>query len=237
MEQVDSILNPTVYLGSLEFREPVTTLTDFAVALLCLFAFFSLGKKSRPSSPSLPFYRTYFLCIAIGLLSAAWIGHAFQAYFSYEWKALGWVFGIIGHAALAMASLSDARGVLGDRWFQLLRGLIILLFASFLIWIASPMRSFQVTQLASGTFIAGFALPLHLYRYWKLRSPGSLLIITAACYGILPAIVYNQQISLNRWFNYHDISHVLMFGFMMMMFLGVRSIQEVAVERSKHLST
>jgi len=37
-------------------------------------------------------------------------------------------------------------------------------------------------------------------------------------------LVYNNQLSGGQWFNYHDISHVLMATFMFLMYRSVREL-------------
>ena len=41
---MDEILNPTVFIGGLELREPVTTLTDFLVAIVELIGYIKFSK-------------------------------------------------------------------------------------------------------------------------------------------------------------------------------------------------
>ena len=75
------VLNPTIFIGELEIREPITSLTDFLTACVSgvsffLFLFYKKGGKSK----SFVFFKFYFLCYFIGMTSAAFLGHAFQAY-------------------------------------------------------------------------------------------------------------------------------------------------------------
>lgn len=231
MNTTESILNPSLFFGSFEWREPMTTITDFMIAITAFYGFMVLRRWKGEASESMPFYQLYFLMFAIGMTFAAWVGHGLQAYLSFEWKMIGWICSLSGQTFLALASLTDMRKDLGERNFKLVRGVVLMVFATFLFWILSPFRSFTAAQMANGVFAIGFVIPLQLFQYARHKSPGSLVILGAIAYGIFPTLVYNQQISLHRWFNYHDISHVLLCGFMLMMIFGVRKIQQHAVER------
>lgn len=227
-----SILNPSIFFGSFELREPVTSVTDFLLALVAFYGFTVISKMRSDNWPAQPFYRAYFLMFAIGMTCAGWIGHGLQAYLSMEWKMIGWIFSLTGQACLAIATITDARELLGERFFKMTRGLIVGLFVIFLIWLAGPWRSFSVTQAANGTFAVAMVLPLQAFIYLKTQSKAHLIVVSAICFGLLPGIVFNQQISLNRWFNYHDISHVLLWGYMALMIFGIRNIPAYATQQT-----
>ncbi len=202
------------------------------IAITCIIGFIYLSRNKEVDDRTFRLYRLYFLMFAIGMTSAAWFGHGLQAYVSFEWKMIGWLFSLAGQTVFAFASLSGARSALPDPLHKALRLLIGLLFATFLIWILSPARSFAVAQLANGVFAVGLILPLQLFQYARFRNYGNLIILGALVYGILPSFIFNQQISVNRWFNYHDISHVLLCGFMALMIFGVRKLELITVQRS-----
>jgi len=233
LQEQASILNPTVFLGAFEWREPVTSITDFMIAITCIIGFIYLNRRKEVDNQTFRFYRLYFLMFAIGMTSAAWFGHGLQAYVSFEWKMIGWLFSLAGQTLLAFASLSGARSALPDRLHKALQLVVGLVFAIFLIWILSPARSFSVAQLANGVFVIGLILPLQLFQYVRFKNDGNLIILGALVYAIVPSVIFNQQISVNRWFNYHDISHVLLCGFMALMIFGVRKLELITVQRSR----
>ena len=57
--------------------------------------------------------------------------------------------------------------------------------------------------------LIGFALPINIYGYIKLKSIGNLWIVLGILSALLPALVFNMKLGFSRWFNHHDISHVL----------------------------
>jgi len=221
-----NILNPTIWVGELEFREPITSLTDFLTALVCGVAFFSLSKKlKKVKSNEGVFLKFYFLCFFIGMTSAAFLGHAFQAYFEWEYKIIGWVFSALGQLLLALGTLLLMKDFLKHKFYTTIYYLLIMQFIIFIFLLIHPSYSdFKIAQVASSAVLIGVILPLHIFHFYKTKSSGSKYVISAIGYALIPAYIYNNQISVNQWFNYHDISHVLMAVYMFIMYIGLSKL-------------
>ena len=223
---MDPILNPTVFVGSFEWREPVTTLTDFLVAIVCWTGYYFFSSEKGNASPSYPWFKKYFLIFAIGMTSAAWGGHGLQAYVTPNVKIIGWACGATGLMFLQLGSLrliekqlpQKAKKLL-PKWFNLQWILAISLMFYFLS--SGIETAFKVTQINSVIALWGFVLPMQVFSYYKLKNKTSKIVIIALLYSVIPGVVYSTQLSVSNWFNYHDISHVLMAIFMTMMFLGL----------------
>ncbi|MFT5723001.1 MAG: hypothetical protein ACI9UJ_000424 [bacterium] len=224
--QILSILNPTVFVGEFEWREPVTTLTDFLVAVVCWTAFYLFVKLKTSKSPTYVWFKNYFLVFAIGMTSAAWLGHGFQAYLFPELKLIGWICSATALMFLQMGSFKQISVHLSERltrylpkWFVIQWVLAITLMGYNIS--GGIEQAFKITQVNSVLALWGFVLPMHIYAYRKLQIQGSKIVIGALLYSTVPGVVYTNQISFSHWFNYHDISHVLMAVFMTIMFLGL----------------
>ena len=225
IESPDSILNPTVFLGALELREPVTAVTDFMIAIACAIAFWILTMSKKERSDSFHYYRGFFLMYALGMTFAAWIGHGLQAYFGPEWKMLGWFCSMSGQALLVLGSLIEVKSFIKPIIYNTIVGALLAQFVVFTVLILNPStRGFEVPQTASVIVLTGFVIPLQLFGYLKNNNIGSLLVICAIVYGIVPGYVYNNQISLNKWFNYHDISHLLVVVYMIIMTFALHKL-------------
>jgi len=130
-----------------------------------------------------------------------------------------------GQAFLVMASLGDLKRSISIPIQKVIIGLLIVQFIVFAILIINPdTRGFQVPQTASALVLAGFVIPLQIMNYLRNKTTASLLIVTAIVYGLLPGYVYNNQISVSRWFNYHDISHLLVVVYMIIMIFAIRRL-------------
>jgi len=222
---MDEILNPTLFLGNFEFREPVTSLTDFFVAIIAFVGFLKFYTFKGTKSESFIYFKIYFLCFAIGLTSAAWLGHGLQAYVGPEFKRVGWVCAATGFLFFGLASLVEIKKLVGKAYYSILR---FLFFGQYLVLVFLMLNpstsSFIMAQLSTTISLIVFIFPIHIYNYLKTNTKGSLIIIFIVIYSILPGITYNKQISINRWFNYHDISHVLMAIFMASMIIGTSKL-------------
>ena len=221
------ILNPTVWVADFEIREPITTLTDFMTALTCGFSYYLLkSKKGIVKDPSFNFFRLYFLCFFIAMTCAAFLGHAFQAYLPKEVKIIGWCMSAMGQFFLALGTMMFMKKSIKPFLFKLFFSLLILQFLIFIFLMIHPMYSdFKIAQLAASSLLIGFILPLFIIQFIKTKSQGSKLILFAIIYALVPAFVFNNQLSISNWFNYHDISHVLMSIYMILMYKGIKKLE------------
>lgn len=225
------VLNPTVSVGSFKWAEPVTTLTDFLVALVCWYAVVRLSRIKDQHSGNQLFRHIffYFLCFAVGMTSAAWLGHGFQEYISPKFKMIGWVCAATGLLMLQRASALLIQPHISNVRFKLFNALFIVQWAVFLLLIFIPQTSsFKITQVNSTVALIGAVLPMHIFFWRKTGSAGSLGVILALVYSLIPGFIFTFQISLGRWCNFHDISHVLMAIFMFLMFRSLRKLLPLA---------
>ena len=86
---------------------------------------------------------------------------------------------------------------------------------------------FILAQLSSTLSLIFFIFPIHLYNFLKTKHIGSSYIVLTIIYSIFPGFIYNNQISVNKWFNFHDISHVLMAIFMFLMIIGTSKLSMI----------
>lgn len=226
----EDILNPTVWLGEFEWREPVTTLTDFLVALVCWFAvyrFVSLPKSSR-NPVSYMWFRNYFITFAIGMTSAAWFGHGLQAYITPRYKVIGWMYGATGLMMLQFGSFQLIRQNLPKFLTRILPIIFISEWAVVIFLMANPTTSnFMVTQINSVVALIILVLPMHLFLWKSVKNVVGRNVVLTLIYSAVPGIIYSNQVSLHHWFNYHDISHVLMAVFMSLMFVSLYRLSDV----------
>lgn len=226
LEVSNDILNPTIFFGNFEFREPVTTLTDFITACvsgICFYLF--LINKNDNKNTAFVFFKFYFLFYFIGMTSAAFLGHALQAYVTKEVKIIGWVFSAIAQLFLAFGTMQVVKDIVLKIWYKLFHVILIVQSFIFIFLMIHPSFSdFKIAQLAASLVLIGVVLPLHIYNYFKTKSSGSKNVILTILYALVPAFIYNNQISVSNWFNYHDISHLLMSIFMGLMYLATKRL-------------
>ena len=227
MQIVDSliapIINPTLIIGDFEWREPITTLTDSLIACVCIFAFILFSRYKGEKSESFIYFKAFFLCFGVGMLCSAWLGHGLAAYVPPRSKVIGWVINSAANLFLGLATLREISHLLKPNITRWIKVIFIAQVSIFIIFMIIPKTSFfGLAQLCSIVSLIGMMLPMHIFNYFKTRSSGSKLFMIAIGMGVLPGIIFNTQLSVNHWFNYHDISHVVMAAIVFVMFLAAR---------------
>lgn len=207
--------------------EPVTCLTDLITATVCFFAFFRLHQLER-KEPEHSFLKFYFLFMGLATTSAGLIGHAFLYLVSFNWKMIGWTFSALAIFFIERSAILFSRPYMSDkltRWLYRLNVAQAIIF--FLVILNPETRSFSAVKINSTIGLVGFVFPLFYLYFKKTSHPGGRQIMIAIAAGIFPAITFNAEITFHRFFNYHDISHVLMAMVMFAMYLGARYLATI----------
>lgn len=199
---------PSIHLWGLRIDEPVTTATDLLVSAVCLFAFMHLTKQKISGRPRL-YFRLYFLLLCVATFFGGLIGHAFLYALSFAWKLPGWIVSMLSVAMIERASIEHAKPLISPkvgRFFMILN--IVELVTIMTITMAT--LNFRWVEFHSGYGLLAVVLPFHTYVWWKTRDKGSAIIICAVGIASFAALVFMNKISFDKWFNYLDISHVIM---------------------------
>ena len=216
----EKILNPTIHWLGIIIEEPVTSATDFLTSLVCYFSFIMLS-RIECTAKHCQLLRLYFLLMALATTSAAFLGHALQAYISSNFKMSGWCFGALAICLLELASIEIAKNQLKTKTFNFLKILIFThLFIFYILLLFAETRNFNLVKINSSIALFGVILPVHVFYYSKTQHSGSKWFIIAIGWSLLPAIMYNAEMSFSRWFNFHDISHVLMAIYTLILYKG-----------------
>lgn len=224
----EDILNPTVFLANWELREPVTSATDLLVALTAGLVLWQLrSQSSAPRPRPLRLMMGYLLAVALGMACASVFGHLLQAYVPWEAKAIGWMISAVGLACFEFSSLHLLRPHLPSWSARLIATWILLHHSLFFLAMCFPeTRAFSTVKLNSTLSLVVTVLPLQAYRWHQTRASSSRWFVGAVLFGIFPALTYNLQLSLDRWFNYHDISHVLFATYVYLVYQGTKRLLE-----------
>jgi hypothetical protein len=223
----EEILNPTIFLGSLEIREPMTTLTDLIFAAVGFWAYYQFSKQVPRSGRSHFFFMNYFLFMGIGMTAAGIFGHGLQAYVGWDAKTIGWTITSVAFLLLQMGVLRMLWGKINNAWFWIFNTAFIVQIVLYWILLAMPeTRLFKTAQLSTTVSLIFWVIPLCLYAFFQKINPKSLGIVLAIVFAGIPALVFNTQFSLSQWFNYHDISHVLSAAYLFLMYRGTRQVAE-----------
>jgi len=219
---------PSVFPFGIRVDEPVTTITDLLVSVVCLYAFVQMRRMGLNAWSQIHF-RRYFLLVAIATALGGIIGHGFLYVFSFAWKLPGWIVGIISVALIERAAISHAQALIKPKIGKFFLVLNIVEMCAILA-ITMITLDFKWVQFHNGYGLIINVAAFHGYVYYRTRDKGSLIILIAVFITTIASVVFTNELSLHTWFNYIDISHVLLAIAAYVMFLGAIRLEVHGVE-------
>lgn len=216
--------NPSIELFGLRVDEPITWLTDMLVAAVGFMAFFKTASGSN--SRAIQLYRYFFLFTAISTFVAGFIGHAFAYRVGFEYRMIGWVFGVAGIAFAQFAALYHTQVTIGEKKFAWLRiGNGIELAA--IIIVLALYRLFAIVEIQAAIGLVLVVTILEAIHYSKTRSALSIQMIYGVGITVLAVIAHVGKLAISNWFNHMDLGHVLMATSLFVMYKGLRAEQHL----------
>jgi hypothetical protein len=199
---------PDIEFLGIRLQEPVTTLTDLLVTLVCIYAFWKLGKKEN-SGQTIYFIRIYFLLMGCSTFFGGLIGHGFQYAFGFEWKLLGWITSMLAVMFIERSAIEYTMNLIPRRTYRFLRWLNIVELVV-LMFLAIYYLNFHFVEFHAvwGFMIVVFSF--HFFTFIKTKNVGSRWILYGIVVLAFAMFVFNYPVSLHIWFNHNDLSHVLM---------------------------
>ena len=201
-------------------QEPMTTLTDLLVSGVCFYAFSIL----HPTNRSTTLLKYYFLTMAMATGYSAIFGHALLHYVGFEWKIPGWLMSMFSVALIERTSITHAKPILSERlgkFLTLLNGIELMVLI--IIVLATLNFKFVEVHAAYGLLVVVFSLELYIFK--NTRAESSLLFIVATGISAMAGAVHLSQFTIHTWFNYLDLSHVLMAIAAYVFLLGGRKLE------------
>jgi len=199
---------PSISLLGVLIDEPVTTLTDLLVTVVCIYALMKLvGEKFQKKIYG--FFRLYFLTLGIATFLSGVVGHGFLYFFGLSWKLPGWLFGMFAVSFFVRASIESAQNIVSESVLKILRVANIVELA-IMACIVIISHNFYYVTLHSIFGMVLVVASLNIYMYLLTRNKGSLLILLAICITAMSAIIFQNKWSFSPWYNHFDISHTLM---------------------------
>lgn len=215
--------NPSIYLGNLRIDEPVTTLTDFLFAAICLFAYANTKEHRHVKGANL--YRWFFLGTGLSTLISAVIGHAFLYRFGYGAKIIGWEANVIGASFAAFAALYHSKSSISESTFKRLLYINYAEVALALVFTA-VFFTFVVVEIHSAFGLLGMVTVLEGIHYKKTKSLLSRNMLIGVGIAIAAVLVHIARLAVSVWFNHMDLSHIIMCMAMYVMYRGVKDTKE-----------
>lgn len=216
--------NPSIELFGLRIDEPITVLTDMMVAAVGFIAYFSTISSSN--SRAVQLYRYFFLFTAFSTLVAGFIGHAFAYKVGFEWRMIGWSFGIASVAFAQFAVLQHTIESIGEKAALILR-IFNVIELIVIVFILAFYRTFIIVEIQAAIGLVLMVLMLESIHYNKTKSSFSLGLIIGIGITILAVISHVAKLAVSNWFNHMDLGHVLMAIALFVMYKGLQSEQKL----------
>ncbi|WP_321344642.1 DUF6962 family protein [uncultured Draconibacterium sp.] len=198
----------TIYLAGIKIDEPIVTLTDLLVSVLCfVFAYKLHQKQSREKV--ITYFKLYFLIMGIATALGGLIGHAFMYHFSFYWKLPGWIASMFSIMFVERAAIEHTRIRLSKKIVKILSVLNIIEFLTFLTLTIVTLNFFYV-EFHSGYGLMFVVLSLEGFLFLKTRNKASKNILIGVAFAAVAALIFMNKLSIHQWFNYLSASHVLM---------------------------
>lgn len=211
--------NPSIVVGGLRIDEPITTLTDFLFAAVCLFAFFNTREHRQVKGPNL--YRWFFLGTGISSLISALIGHAFLYRFGFGAKIIGWEANVLGASVAQFAAVYHAKNSISENTFRRLLVFNCLEVPVALI-LTAVVFSFVIVEIHTAYGLLGMVTVLEIIHYKKTGSLLSRNMLLGVGIAVLAVLVHVFKLACSVWFNHMDLSHIIMCIAMYVMYRGVK---------------
>ena len=218
----------TIYLFDLRIDEPVVTITDLLVSVLCFVYAFKIHQSGKKEKTFL-YFKIYFFVMGIATMLGGLIGHAFLYAFSFYWKLPGWITSMISIMFVERAAIEHTRIRLKSSVVKVLGIINILEFLTFLTLTVTSLNFFFV-EFHSGYGLMFVVLSLEGFLYLKTKNTGSKLMLVGVFFAALAAIFFMNKISPHQWFNYSSISHIFMSIAATFFYLGTTKIDMTAAK-------
>jgi hypothetical protein len=199
-------------------REPVTSITDMMLSSSCFYFFYAIPKIKK-GVPFLSDWRKFFLFLGISTFLGA-IAHGIfhsknDGIYDVVWIIMQLFSGLsvfyAQSAAFGQLENSKTRNI----WLNIS-------IIQFLIFGFSVFYFFNFKVVAINSLIAMIQLILIFFPVkledWAYRA----LISSGFMISFLTVYVHQQKLSYSRYFNYKDISHVIMYFSLLLIFRGIK---------------
>lgn len=212
---------PSIEVFGLVLQEPVNTLTDLFVSIICLIAYLKLNALPQKGQTK-QLFKYYFLSMSLATFLGGVLGHALLAYVPFYMKLPGWITSMLSIALLERAVIQYSRKWIDPKIGLLFSKLNIIELLIFLV-LSLATLNFQFVLIHAGYGIAIVVTGFTGFVYLKEKNTGSKLILLGVLVSAIGAYFFVFQIGIDKWFNHIDMSHVFMMIASVLYYKGAKS--------------
>jgi len=219
----------TIHLWGIRIDEPIVTLTDLLVSVLCFIYAYKIHKSGKSEKVFL-YFKIYFFTMGLATFLGGIIGHAFIYAFSFYWKLPGWIMSMISIMFVERAAIEHTRIWLKPSLVKVFGIINILEFITFLTLTIITLDFFYV-EFHSGYGLMFVVLSLEGFLFVKTKNIAGKYLLAGIGFAAVAAIFFMFKISPHQWFNYLCVSHVLMAIAATFFYLGTMRIDMSVISK------
>jgi hypothetical protein len=211
----------TLKLGNLVIGEPMTSLTDILLAVTSFLLVIRIRSRLNESFFNNA-WRMFFLFMGIsttfGTFAHALNGSEATRLFNVLWMAMTFssstaVFYAV-HATIRFMRSSDM-------WRRIFTRINFIALIVFLLYTAA-YNDFEIFKIHAAVGVA--IIFITHFIAWMKSHWGSGWIAVGMGLSIMTVIIHTSQLSISKWFNYKDISHVIMLMSLVCIYNGIHAM-------------
>ncbi len=213
-------------LAGIIFREPVTAVTDFVLVVMCLF--FVSKLKNKSAEPLLQgAWKNFFLIFAASVCLGGF-NHLFRYYLEGNpYQILWMIMNLLSHIIVYYGQLIGLRTLSADdslksslnkKYERLFLALMFVFMGlSLLFW------DYKVVKINSAIGLI-LMFVCNLISHYRQKRVGTKTIAIGIFISFSTLVVHGFKLSFCEWFNFNDISHVIMMVSLYFMFRGAKEM-------------
>ncbi|MCF8254732.1 MAG: hypothetical protein K9H61_07925 [Bacteroidia bacterium] len=201
-------------LFQFNINEPMTVLTNLVMSIYCFYFYSKLGSNHKLGY----YWRLFFLYMAISTLVGA-LTHGLKNHFSSNEFYYIWLF--MNLASIPASYFLLQANIQLSKWDEVTKKKLSI--ASAIVTLLLAIMVISVNQFLLIKVNAGLIILITLithFQTYKKGIKGSGWIVFGFAFSSLSILVHTMQFSLHTYFNYKDISHVIMNIGLYIIFLG-----------------
>lgn len=159
----------------------------------------------------------FFLFMGVASITGG-TAHGFINYVGNNFHLAAWVF--TGFAVFS-AQLATLPLVENRKLLQILRIFVV---AEVMVMTATVLiyQSFESVRINSAVALVGIVLLIQATTFAKYKTRKNGLIAIGIIANVIPALIHAIKVSYSQWFNFNDLSHVVMIGCFYIIYYGAK---------------
>lgn len=207
-------------------QEPVTTITDIFITIVCWFVFLRL-KPFHNLSLVYRLFRYFFFMMGLATLLGGIFGHAFNYAVGYDLKLPGWICSMVAVMLAERSSIFHAKPYMKKQVGELFSVVNIVELATLITAVCVTLDFLFVEAHAFYGLLIVFG-SFEFYVYRRTKNQGSKYLLYSVGISAIAAFVHISFLSIHPWFNYLDLAHCLMCVSAYVLYVGVTKLAVVS---------